>query len=56
MKEIFSKVESKYDVMNDFMSLGAHRLWKDELITMIDYPSSFMIDNNYIPRHLDVAG
>ncbi len=26
--EIFSKVAPKYDLMNDLMSLGAHRLWK----------------------------
>ena len=26
---VFSSVASKYDVMNDFMSLGIHRFWKD---------------------------
>lgn len=26
--EVFSSVASKYDVMNDLMSLGLHRLWK----------------------------
>ncbi|GAB1594702.1 bifunctional demethylmenaquinone methyltransferase/2-methoxy-6-polyprenyl-1,4-benzoquinol methylase UbiE [Lysobacter claricitrinus] len=26
--EVFSSVASKYDVMNDLMSLGIHRLWK----------------------------
>lgn len=26
--EVFSSVASKYDVMNDAMSLGIHRLWK----------------------------
>lgn len=26
--EVFSSVASKYDLMNDVMSLGAHRLWK----------------------------
>eukprot|EP01035_Chromulina_nebulosa_P019775 gene19775-25713_t len=40
--------------MNDFMSLGIHRFWKDELISMISYPSNNI--TNYIPRHLDVAG
>lgn len=33
--DIFSRVASKYDIMNDFMSMGTHRLWKDELIDMI---------------------
>ena len=26
--EVFHSVASKYDVMNDFMSMGVHRLWK----------------------------
>lgn len=26
--EVFRSVASKYDLMNDFMSLGVHRLWK----------------------------
>lgn len=26
--EVFSSVASKYDVMNDLMSLGVHRIWK----------------------------
>lgn len=29
--EVFSSVASKYDIMNDFMSGGLHRLWKDQL-------------------------
>ncbi|XP_071849059.1 ubiquinone/menaquinone biosynthesis C-methyltransferase UbiE-like [Apostichopus japonicus] len=27
--EVFTKVAEKYDVMNDAMSLGIHRIWKD---------------------------
>ncbi len=30
--EVFSSVARKYDVMNDAMSGGMHRLWKDRLI------------------------
>lgn len=26
--EVFSSVASKYDIMNDLMSMGSHRLWK----------------------------
>ena len=26
--EVFSSVAAKYDLMNDAMSLGIHRLWK----------------------------
>ena len=29
---VFSSVASRYDVMNDAMSLGIHRLWKDALL------------------------
>jgi demethylmenaquinone methyltransferase / 2-methoxy-6-polyprenyl-1,4-benzoquinol methylase len=29
---VFSRVASKYDVMNDAMSLGIHRLWKDAMM------------------------
>ena len=29
---MFEKVASNYDVMNDFMSGGLHRYWKDELL------------------------
>ena len=28
VNEVFSKVASRYDLMNDLMSLGIHRLWK----------------------------
>jgi demethylmenaquinone methyltransferase/2-methoxy-6-polyprenyl-1,4-benzoquinol methylase len=29
---VFSRVASKYDLMNDLMSLGIHRLWKDAMM------------------------
>ena len=29
---VFSSVASKYDIMNDAMSLGIHRLWKDAMM------------------------
>lgn len=32
---VFDNVADKYDLMNDAMSLGIHRLWKDHLIRMI---------------------
>ena len=30
--KVFNEVFNKYDVMNDIMSFGAHRLWKKKLI------------------------
>ncbi len=32
VESVFDKVFDKYDLMNDLMSLGAHRLWKRELL------------------------
>ena len=32
VKEVFDKVFDKYDLMNDFMSLGIHRIWKKNFI------------------------
>ncbi|MDD8022012.1 MAG: bifunctional demethylmenaquinone methyltransferase/2-methoxy-6-polyprenyl-1,4-benzoquinol methylase UbiE [Paracoccaceae bacterium] len=29
---VFSRVASKYDIMNDLMSLGIHRVWKDAMM------------------------
>ncbi|MDZ4730161.1 MAG: bifunctional demethylmenaquinone methyltransferase/2-methoxy-6-polyprenyl-1,4-benzoquinol methylase UbiE [Xanthomonadales bacterium] len=30
--QVFSSVARKYDIMNDFMSLGVHRLWKRDFM------------------------
>ncbi len=32
--DVFAKVADKYDLMNDVMSAGVHRLWKDEFVRM----------------------
>jgi len=32
VRAVFSNVASKYDLMNDAMSAGAHRLWKDQFV------------------------
>ena len=29
VREVFDSVADRYDLMNDLMSMGAHRLWKD---------------------------
>mgnify|MGYP001392387455 CR=1 FL=1 len=33
---VFDKVHNKYDLMNDIMSLGAHRSWKKNLLNMMN--------------------
>jgi hypothetical protein len=35
VKEVFYEVAERYDIMNDFMSVGIHRLWKDEFIRQL---------------------
>ena len=39
VNSVFSKVYNKYDLMNDVMSLGIHRIWKDKFINWMN-PSS----------------
>ncbi|MCX7899398.1 MAG: bifunctional demethylmenaquinone methyltransferase/2-methoxy-6-polyprenyl-1,4-benzoquinol methylase UbiE [Methylocystis sp.] len=47
--DVFHKVARKYDIMNDLMSGGMHRLWKDVFAGKV---------NAHRPgfKHLDVAG
>jgi len=33
--EVFSSVARRYDVMNDLMSAGMHRLWKDRFVARV---------------------
>jgi demethylmenaquinone methyltransferase/2-methoxy-6-polyprenyl-1,4-benzoquinol methylase len=51
VNEVFSKVAARYDQMNDLMSAGLHRLWKDDLVTMLNPPRG-----RAAFTHLDVAG
>jgi demethylmenaquinone methyltransferase/2-methoxy-6-polyprenyl-1,4-benzoquinol methylase len=49
--EVFHKVAHRYDLMNDLMSGGLHRAWKDILVTAVNPPKS---DRAF--HLLDVAG
>ena len=51
VNEVFSKVAERYDQMNDLMSGGLHRLWKDDFVAMLNPPRGQSAFN-----HLDVAG
>ena len=45
VENVFNKVHDKYDLMNDFMSMGLHRSWKKDLINwMAPYPNKKLID------------
>ncbi len=35
VREVFNSVAPKYDLMNDLMSLGIHRLWKEAMINRL---------------------
>ncbi|MEG8221463.1 class I SAM-dependent methyltransferase [Sphingomonas sp. HH69] len=48
VREVFSNVAAKYDLMNDAMSVGAHRLWKDQFVARVKPRSGEAI--------LDMAG
>src|SRR5882672_10494114 len=49
--EVFDKVAPRYDLMNDLMSGGLHRVWKDILVTAVNPPR-----NERAFSALDVAG
>ena len=40
VNSVFSKVYNKYDLMNDIMSLGIHRIWKNKLIDWMNPQSN----------------
>ncbi len=44
VNSVFSKVYDKYDLMNDVMSLGIHRIWKEKFIDWMNpsYNSSLV--------------
>ena len=48
--DVFQKVAERYDLMNDVMSGGLHRVWKDVLASRARPPARGLF------RHLDVAG
>ncbi|MES2599866.1 MAG: bifunctional demethylmenaquinone methyltransferase/2-methoxy-6-polyprenyl-1,4-benzoquinol methylase UbiE [Pseudomonadota bacterium] len=40
VNEVFHSVAKRYDLMNDLMSGGMHRLWKEAMITALNPPRS----------------
>ena len=51
VNRVFATVAERYDLMNDLMSGGLHRLWKDDLIAFLNPPRG---ERPF--RLLDVAG
>ena len=50
VQNVFDNVAKEYDLMNDIMSLGLHRIWKKDFVNLID------IDNKKRINILDLAG
>jgi len=48
---VFRRVAGRYDLMNDLMSVGCHRLWKDAMVAWLAPPKSATAY-----RALDMAG
>lgn len=48
VQRVFDRVAGRYDVMNDLMSGGLHRLWKDKFVSLVRFQPN--------QRYLDVAG
>jgi demethylmenaquinone methyltransferase / 2-methoxy-6-polyprenyl-1,4-benzoquinol methylase len=48
VREVFNSVAERYDLMNDLMSVGVHRVWKDAFVDWLN-PQPGIV-------HLDVAG
>ena len=45
VKNVFNKVYDKYDLMNDILSIGIHRLWKKDMINWLSpFPKKKLID------------
>jgi ubiquinone/menaquinone biosynthesis methyltransferase len=61
VRTVFKNVAESYDVMNDLMSGGLHRYWKDELLAMTGVgPITSALRSNTVTKGefaiLDVAG
>ena len=50
VQNVFDNVAKEYDLMNDIMSIGLHRIWKKDFVNLID------IDNKKKINILDLAG
>jgi demethylmenaquinone methyltransferase/2-methoxy-6-polyprenyl-1,4-benzoquinol methylase len=51
VNNVFRSVSDNYDLMNDIMSIGTHRLWKDAMVNWISPIDSY---NSFC--HIDIAG
>ena len=46
VRGVFDRVARRYDLMNDLMSAGVHRLWKDAVAARLNpQPGEVIVDN-----------
>ena len=45
--DVFSSVASEYDLMNDIMSLGVHRLWKRQAVHLCAIRKNYFYSVKY---------
>ena len=50
VKELFNRSAKNYDLLNDVVSLGAHRSWKNELARRLGNPLSSQLNFRRFPR------
>ena len=43
VNQVFSSVSKKYDFMNDLMSFGLHRIWKEKLISLLEFSKNSLV-------------
>ena len=43
VQDLFSNITTKYDLMNNLMSLGSHHLWKKKLVQLMNIQSKDLI-------------
>tara|TARA_Y100001970_G_scaffold77562_1_gene98584 strand:- start:495 stop:1199 length:705 start_codon:yes stop_codon:yes gene_type:complete len=43
VENVFDEIKDKYDLMNDFMSFGVHRIWKKNLLAWMNPSSNTML-------------
>ncbi len=56
VKDIFSNVATKYDLMNDLMSGTVHRHWKNEMVKEINFSRQDKFTKEKTCQIIDVAG